>query len=80
MVILRSQLMARKQKRGITKLNEYLVKNYSSGSILERAAYNKQPAKLVFNKLSIIEAKLFQRSYQAWLGDMVKKCIKKSVK
>lgn len=67
-------------KRGITQLNEYLVRNYSSGSILERAAYNKQPSKLVYNRLSIIEAKMFQRSYLTRLGDLVRKCIKKSVK
>lgn len=67
-------------KRGVMKMSNYLVKNYSSGSILERAVYSKQITTKLRYKRSIIETKLFNQSAVNKIMKDIVKCIKSLVK
>lgn len=64
--------MVKSIKRGLDKMGKYLVSNYGSGSILERAVYGKK-AKCTY-KGSILESRIFKQSLFDKIGEAIVRC------
>ncbi len=69
--------MAKKVKRRIKIMNDYLARNYTSGSILERTVYGKETQRYYKNKYSIIESKIFQPTLKEKIEGIIEKCLRR---